>query len=574
MKQYLIKILGVLTVFLLVFSCQNMDREPLGEYPLDGPVISFVYPNANGSSVLQSIQPTTSATVQFEVLDDLGLKSVVVKYDNTEIGNYSTFTDPKHFVVTDLLLDNIPNGEHSITVTATDSDGNVITKTVPFIKKQADPYLAKYPGEMFYMPFEDNFYEYMTATPAAEVGSPGYGGEGADGTTNSFVAGSDNYLTFPTTGLTTAEISASFWYKVSGSPDRAGLLVFGKPNAGEDRTTGFRLFREASGTGQRIKLNVGTGSGESWNDGGVLNVGEGEWVHIAFTISATQSKIYFDGELVNTAALSAPVNWNGVTLMSIGSGNPTFGYWNHLSDTSKMDELRLFNKSLSQFEVQTLAGTAYTPLAGETLYMPFDGKFNNRVNNALATPVGTPGFAGIAKVGSNAFKSDADSYLNYPLTGLFGDSFSVTFWYKVNPTPDRAGIVVVGDPTSNEDRSKGFRIFREGSPTEQRIKLNLGLGAGGESWNDGGIINVADGAWVHVAVTVSPTSSKIYLNGELKNTATYSGVPDWTNCNTVNIGAGGPSFSYWNHLSDLSALDELRFFNKTLTDQEVLQLMN
>lgn len=573
MKQNIFKILAFLAILLFGHSCQNMDREPLGDYPLDGPAITFVNPNANGSTVLQSIQPTTSTTVKFQVTDDIGIKSIVVKYDNTEIYNKSSFTNPKLMVVNDLVLNNIANGSHNITIIATDSDNNVITKTVPFVKKQADPYVKKYNGEVFYMPFDGNFYEYVTATPATEVGSPGYGNEGAQGTTNSYVAGANNYLTFPTSAFQANEISGSFWYKVSATPDRAGLLAVGT-TANEDRTKGFRLFREGNGTDQRIKLNVGTGAGESWNDGGVLKVAAGEWVHIAFTISATQSKIYFNGDLQNTANLAAPINWTGTTAMSIGSGMPTFGYWNHLSDTSKMDELRMFNKALTQFEVQTIAGTAYTPMAGETLYMPFDGKYNNRVTNINASTVGTPGFAGIAKVGSNSYKGAADSYLNYPLNGLFGDSFTVAFWYKVNPSPDRAGLVVVGDPSVAEDRTKGFRIFREGSATEQRIKLNVGLGAAGESWNDGGVINVTAGAWVHVAVTVSPTSSKIYLDGVLKNTATYTSPVSWTNCNTVNIGAGGPSFSYWNHLSDASAMDELRFFNKTLTDQEVLQLMN
>lgn len=573
MKNYINKILGALALILIVFSCQNFDREPLGDYPLDGPVVTFINPNPNGSTVIQSIQPTTSTTLSFEVTDDIAVKNIVVKFNGTEIYKETTFENPKKVVVNDLVLIDIPNGNHTITIVATDSDGNVITKEVPFVKKQADPYNTKYPGEVFYMPFEGNFYEYVTATPATEVGGPGYGGEGADGTTNSFVAGTGNYLTFPTTGLTSAEFSGSFWYKVSGTPGRAGILVVGNPNASEDRSSGFRLFREGDGTNQRIKMNVGTTAGDSWNDGGVLKVGEGEWVNISFTISSTQSKIYFNGELINTANLPAPVNWSGATLMSIGSGAPTFSYWDHLSDTSKMDELRLFNKELTQFEVQTIAGTAYTPLNGETLYMPFDGKYNNRVSNTSATAVGTPGFAGIAKVGSNSFKSATDSHINYPLSGLFGDSFTVAFWYKVNPSPDRAGIIVVGDPNGGEDRSRGFRIFREGSPTEQRIKLNLGLGAGGESWNDGGVINVTEDAWVHVAVTVSPTSSKIYLNGVLKNTATYTNTVSWTNCDTVNIGAGGPTFSYWNHLSDLSALDELRFFNRTLTDAEILDLM-
>jgi hypothetical protein len=114
-----------------------------------------------------------------------------------------------------------------------------------------------------------------------------------------------------------------FWYKVSSTPDRAGLLVMGN-NVPEDRTKGFRLFREGNATSQRIKLNVGTGAGESWNDGGVIDVTAGEWVNVAFTVTPTQTKIYFDGVQVNTATMSAAIDWTGCNLLSIGSGAPYF----------------------------------------------------------------------------------------------------------------------------------------------------------------------------------------------------------------------------------------------------------
>lgn len=571
MKKYLFKILSILSLILMFFSCQNLDLPELGDYPLDGPVITFISPNPTGATVLQTIEPTTSLTIKFDVTDDIAVKNIIVKYDNKEIANMSSFTDAKHVTVNNLVQKDIPNGNHTITIVATDSDGKVSTQTVSFIKKLAEPYVKKFNGEVFYMPFEGNFYDLVSATPATEVGTPGYSGGGAEGTPSSYVAGANSYLTFPTSGLSSNEFSGSFWYQVNGSPDRAGILVVGKNT---DRFQGFRLFREGSGTKQRIKLNVGTGSGESWNDGGELNVGTGEWVHIAFTISSTQSKIYFNGELQNTSPLSAPIDWTGTSQMVIGSGGTTFSYWDHLSDSSKMDELRIFNKALSSFEVKKVAGTAYEPLYnGETFYMPFDGKYNDRVSDNLATVVGTPTFAGAGHLGSNAYKGAVDSYLNYPISGLFGtDSFSVTFWYKVNATPDRSGILVVGNPNVAEDRTKGFRIFREGSGTEQRIKLNVGTGSG-ESWNDGNVINVATGSWVHVAITVSPTESKIYFNGVLQNTSILSNHVDWSNCSTLNIGSGGPTFNYWGHLSDLSALDELRLYNKALTQAEIQSML-
>src|SRR5690606_5578438 len=88
---------------------------------------------------------------------------------------------------------------------------------------------------------------------------------------------------------------------------------------------------------------------------------------------------------------------------------------------------------------------AYTPLfAGETLYMPFDGDYFDLVGLKQATKVGTPGFVGEGLIGTNAYKGATDSYLTYPTEGLLGTEFSAAFWYKVNASPDRAGILVIG----------------------------------------------------------------------------------------------------------------------------------
>ena len=40
--------------------------------------------------------------------------------------------------------------------------------------------------------------------------------------------------------------------------------------------------------------------------------------------------------------------------MVIGAGGPTFDYWGHLSDSSIMDELRMYNTTLTQTEIQSM----------------------------------------------------------------------------------------------------------------------------------------------------------------------------------------------------------------------------
>jgi Concanavalin A-like lectin/glucanases superfamily len=217
---------------------------------------------------------------------------------------------------------------------------------------------------------------------------------------------------------------------------------------------------------------------------------------------------------------------------------------------------------------------SYTPKDGEKLYASFENKYYlNSVSGAPAIKVGTPGL-GMPKFGDYSFSGASNSYISFPLKDLYSNAgISFAFWYKVNASPDRAGIITINDNDNNADdnRNQGLRIFREGNTAKQRLKLNLGIGTA-ESWNDGGEINV-DGNWVYVAITISPTTSKIYFNGVLQNTASYTSAFDFSTSNTMVIGSGAPSFTYWDHKSDLSLIDDLRVFNKELSQTEIQNLM-
>lgn len=439
----------------------------------------------------------------------------------------------------------------------------------------ANPYIPQYDGESLYMPFDGDYIDMIGSKAATKIGSPGFTDESQVGE-QAYLGATDSYINYPAEGLMTSEFSGSFWYKVDADPDRAGIITIGDDAA--DRFQGFRLFREGSVDEQRIKLNVGTGSGESWNDGGVIDVTAGEWVHIAFTISNSENVIYFNGTEVLSSAMSAPIDWTGCDTFTIGAGGPTFDYWGHASDNSIIDDLRFYNKALSPEDVAEVYGGEVAPKNyGSTLYMPFDGSNVDDNSNQAATVVGTPGFAGESTVGSDAYAGAADSYLTFPIDGLFSDQFSGAFWYKVDSDPDRAGILTVSPPMngSDNDLSAGFRLIREGSADEQRIKLHLGTDAG-DVWNDGDVIDATADEWVHVAFTVTETQTLIYLNGEpVVNTGDMDGKTiSWENCSILSIGSGAPNFIGWNHLSDLSYIDDLYLFDRTLTQEEIQEIMN
>lgn len=223
--------------------------------------------------------------------------------------------------------------------------------------------------------------------------------------------------------------------------------------------------------------------------------------------------------------------------------------------------------------------TAYVPLEGEVLYMPFESEFLDAISGTYATVTGEPGFA--EGINGTAYLGATDAYITFPATNLIKTSqLSATFWMKVNAAPDRAGILTLspedlanpGYPGVQNLRTSGFRYFREGGASSQRFKINVGLGGTSESWNDGGTTDPTAGEWVHLAFTISDSTSTIYINGEMIRESTMASPIDWTGCDILTIMSGVPRFTEWNHFSDLSLLDELHIFNRVLTIEEIQAL--
>ncbi len=215
-------------------------------------------------------------------------------------------------------------------------------------------------GQIFYMSFDEDLEEYQSLMEATVVGTPTFT-EGKVG--RAYTGAANSYLAFNTVNMAaplSTEMTFSFWYNVNGNPDRAGILVIGPPTEGagsgaqNNRTSGIRIFREAAGGMQRVKANIGSGTADPWLDGGTaadIDPGVDEWIHVALVLRANGADFYLNGEVVSTATFSG-ISWAGCDIISIGSGAPRFTEWNHLSDHSLIDELRIFNRALTSEDIQ------------------------------------------------------------------------------------------------------------------------------------------------------------------------------------------------------------------------------
>jgi hypothetical protein len=321
----------------------------------ESPTLTITAP-IEGAEV-RSTQDVMPIDITLQAEDDIEVSEIVISLDGNTIATLSDFKDYRRAIET-YRYETLTNGEHILSVTVKDLSGKSTTETVNFQK--VPPYIPVYDGEIFYMPFDGDYIEQVTITTATKVGSPTFSNTAVAG--KSYAGAASGYLTLPTTGLLGNEFSAAFWYNLNAAPDRSGILTISAVNpAGANLNNlknGFRFFREGSPTNQTFKLNVGFGTDGSWFDGGgaaSLNPATTDWVHMAFTISETKCVVYINGAVVSEGAF-AGVDWTGCDLLSIASGAPRFIEWGHLSDQSLMDELRLFNKALTQEEVQTIMG--------------------------------------------------------------------------------------------------------------------------------------------------------------------------------------------------------------------------
>lgn len=586
-------IIGSFLAVLFFYGC-DQGIDPLTEVDpgADASAPQVIINSPTEGSTIKVLETTTSITVDFEVTDDIEVGTIKVALDGQTIENYSGgFLDYRRVLVDDLVYNGLTDGTHELSVTATDLDGKSTTSSVSFSKEP--PYTPKYNGEIFYLAFDGNYTDLISFQNPTVEGSPGFDGDNVNGP-NSYRGAMDSYLTYTGEDLKNSEFSAIFWLKVNAVPDRAGVLVMGPPlidGINNDLTKGFRFFRENAGGMQRFKLNVGSGSSGHWFDGNIaadVDPTVDEWVNFAFSISGSQATVYIDGQIVSQGDFPG-IDWTDVDVLSVMSGAPNFTQWNHWSDESLMDELRIFNRAITQQEVQQIMAddsgefvSSYPPtFGGEVFYMPFDGDYKELFRDVDVEVTGSPGFAGESASGSDAYAGATDSYLTFPaneLGSITTNEFSATMWYKLDADPDRAGILVFAPPLidgTNNDLTKGFRFFRENAGGMQRFKLNVGSGDAG-NWFDGGEAADVDPAttdWIHLAFSISQSEATVYINGEVVSTGSLPGL-DWTGCNILSIGSGAPNFTEWNHWSDLSLIDELRLYDKALTQEEVQNIRN
>jgi hypothetical protein len=162
--------------------------------------------------------------------------------------------------------------------------------------------------------------------------------------------GIDQYIMLPAFGIS-SNLSVSFWIKTTSTEPSTfpnGMFIVDRDVGGYTRDWSVCL-----GLGGRIQFNTGTTSGENVlsSDSSVSN---DVWNHIVVARNASGSwkGIYINGVLNKASAFDNGLFSNGSTAICIGACG--IGPATHRLYAGMIDDVRIFSRSLTEAEVQTL----------------------------------------------------------------------------------------------------------------------------------------------------------------------------------------------------------------------------
>ena len=196
------------------------------------------------------------------------------------------------------------------------------------------------------------------------------------------------------------------------------------------------------------------------------------------------------------------------------------------------------------------------------------GKGNNGVINGATWTTG--------KIKGGLKFNGTSSYVSIPRMNFDGVSVSAWFYKNAKDTINVDAIIGGWYWSSNAQLHEGFDVrFSPAAPDTLEFVL-VTKNAGGTRVLKAAKYNLVNsvGSWFHVVCVYSKGTGEqmLYVNGQLVNTQTHppgNTVVPLTNYSDMRIGHSRVNKGFFN-----GTLDEVRFYNRALSNQEVIDLYN
>ena len=305
-----------------------------------------------------------------------------------------------------------------------------------------------------------------------------------------------------------------------------------KNSAGNDMTI-FNYGDPAGGNNQLFALHLYNGVyiiGQNNDIGTNYNINDGKWHHLAVTHDGTTTKIYVDGNLINSTAKT--YNTTG-TSFQIASMNRS-GYRFFFNGT--LDEMRVWNTARTQAEIQAnMHNTISASTSGLVAYYDFDNGVAGGTNTGLTS---LTDLSSSAANGTLANFALIGSTSNWVTSTAFGNTWIGTASTTFN-TAANWSFGTIPLATDNIYIPSGVSNMPIVAGTQSINNLDMQSGA---SLTVTGNLKIAGS--ITNAGTLTATSGTVELNGSsaqtiAANTFASNTVQNLTINNSAGVSLGG-----------------------------------
>jgi len=344
--------------------------------------------------------------------------------------------------------------------------------------------------------------------------------------------------------------TVSFWFKVPAIPDATGEVMFARYTGSSD--TDFLIIGLYK---QGVLASNNSNSSGSKITKANITLAADTWYHCAVTkVSGVVTNIYIDG--TDRAGSVATFEW-----WSAGSTDSGFIGQKTNSDSlfdGEIEQLAVFDYTLTSTQISYLynSGTPVNPMAisgnAPIAYYPLGGSSTGSASTLTVPNESVPSATVFDFDGSN-------NYIDFgnKIGNLIGDNYtggvSFSFWLNPDVTSGEDGIFTFGTSTELSFllRSNSFRLSSSGT---QRFFYNY---------------TNTNNEWAHCVLSLLPSGSAFYLNGQSVITWTYTDLSLDDLDFYIGYYANNPTTLAYN-----GKLSNFQIWNTNLSAPEVTTLYN
>jgi hypothetical protein len=427
-----------------------------------------------------------------------------------------------------------------------------------------------------------------TATSSASAGKIGQGFL-FDGSNDSISVAYNSSLNLPDTGG-----AVSVWIKPTGVPvgqDSSQTIFKKRPHSNDNVIGGVALsiYQAGPTSSNYLRVQVGNDTVYDQLTASTTPLVNNKWYHVVLTYTSTTIYIYLNGNLEAQMARTRVITWPTALGVYIGTGKTAT---NPAAFKGTMDEFRMYNRTLSVTEIQSLyragGGTVMSAVSTATAsssstginsglagYWTLDRK---NLTNATATDITGNGKNGTlsgslstanilnGKIREGLSFNGTSNYIDvgigkFPYTS--SSSFSGSLWVKTTG----------GTQTLMSNMDQGSVAGWHFSTTASGLNFLMANAAYSNLISVFSVANVNDGRWHHVGFTYDGSHTAagvvLYIDGKqtdktINNNVDPGLLGDYGFKIGVLTGFGGLPFAYMN-----GSMDDIRLYGRMVTATEM-----